>query len=215
MGEGRYGEISARRNYARCISRIWKRLTSELLFASAQRPAGEERHAHYDMDDVIHLAKHQERADIEHMISAGAQEPAAQAQRQIDQTEQKTESARASGRSGKTKIQSDQSGDDMDRVMRRIGRTNVGSQGVQKMSESQDSYQQQNQTQKFTNSLRHDFLLSPAETVKLHADMRSLKNALPPSSCEGCSGNRADCTSNRQDDDKVFSVSDRVKSLDL
>src|SRR5438552_17869213 len=94
---------------------------------------------------------------MELMAGAGAQEPAAQAQRQINQAEQKAKSARPAGRSGKTKIQGDQSGDDMDRVMRRVAGTDVGPQGVKQMSESQDSYQQQNQTQKFTNSLRHGF----------------------------------------------------------
>ena len=151
-------ETSARRNRALSLP-IYQRPdeASKLLFALTQRPTGEERYAHNHVDDVIHLAEHQERAEVELMAGASAQEPSAQTQRQINQTEQKAESARAARRSGKTKVQSDQSGDDMDRVMRRIGRTNVGPQGVQQMSESQGSYQQQNQTQKFTNSLRHDF----------------------------------------------------------
>jgi hypothetical protein len=40
---------------------------------------------------------------------------------------------------------------------------------------------------------------------KVHADMRSLKNALPPSGCEGClSENGADCITTSELAVKVF-----------
>ena len=55
-------------------------------FASAQRSAREEDKAQNDVNDVIHLAEHQQRADIEHMFRASAQEPAANTQQQIDES---------------------------------------------------------------------------------------------------------------------------------
>jgi len=54
--------------------------TKKNLVFSAQRSTGEEDHAEQDMDDVVHLTQHQQRADIEHMIGAGTQEPAANAE---------------------------------------------------------------------------------------------------------------------------------------
>src|SRR6266404_9664033 len=69
-----------------------------LALTSAQGSAGEEDDPQQDMNDVIHFAKHQQRAgarNIEHMFRAHPQEPAADAQQKIDKAKHQTEPAGA------------------------------------------------------------------------------------------------------------------------
>ena len=75
-------ERLARGATARCVS-IQKRPNEArtLLVAFSQRSAGEENNSQQDVDDVIHCAEHQQRADIKHVVGTGAQEPAAYAQK--------------------------------------------------------------------------------------------------------------------------------------
>jgi hypothetical protein len=125
------------------------------LWLLRQQTAAQENNAEQNVDKVIYLRK-LERTYMPHFVRASAKDKQTQeSQRQVDKAENKTEPLGARQRSGKAKVESDRSGDDVDNIVRwcQMRAEQVG------RKESTDSHQKKNDAENLANSLCHDLCL--------------------------------------------------------